>query len=190
MTEIKRALTESFKELMREKSFQKIIVKDITDRARVKRPTFYSYFRDKYDVVEWIFRQDIWEPGRSLMRAGYTKEALRFVLISMEKDSDFYRKLTAVEGQNSFREILERCVREEVSNVLHEKDFHSDMRLLTVETIAEYLAHIFWFVIEKWLNSDADVSALEVLEIYSVLASDSLENILQTKFDSTGTRKA
>ena len=51
MSEIRQALAQCFKELMQEKSFQKIIVKDITDRANVKRPTFYTYFRDKYDVV-------------------------------------------------------------------------------------------------------------------------------------------
>ena len=51
MAEIRQVLAQCFKELMQEKSFQKIIVKDITDRANVKRPTFYTYFRDKYDVV-------------------------------------------------------------------------------------------------------------------------------------------
>ncbi|MFR7719258.1 MAG: TetR/AcrR family transcriptional regulator [Lachnospiraceae bacterium] len=47
MAEIRRILADSFKELVQEKGFQKIIVKDITDRAKVKRPTFYTYFRDK-----------------------------------------------------------------------------------------------------------------------------------------------
>ena len=42
MAEIRQVLAQCFKELMQEKSFQKIIVKDITDRANVKRPTFYT----------------------------------------------------------------------------------------------------------------------------------------------------
>ena len=105
MAEIRQALAQCFKELMQEKSFQKIIVKDITDRANVKRPTFYTYFRDKYDVVEWIFMQEIWQPANSLIAAGYIREGLRFMLISMEKDKRYYRKLAALEGQNSFQEI-------------------------------------------------------------------------------------
>ena len=95
MAEIRQVLAQCFKELMQEKSFQKIIVKDITDRANVKRPTFYTYFRDKYDVVEWIFMQEIWQPANSLIAAGYIREGLRFMLSSMEKDKRYYRKLAA-----------------------------------------------------------------------------------------------
>ena len=74
MTQSRKKLAESFKELVKEKGFQKIIVRDITDRAEVKRPTFYSYFKDKYDVVEWIFVQEIWQPARSLMAAGIPRK--------------------------------------------------------------------------------------------------------------------
>ena len=133
MAEIRQALAQCFKELMQEKSFQKIIVKDITDRANVKRPTFYTYFRDKYDVVEWIFMQEIWQPANSLIAAGYIREGLRFMLISMEKDKRYYRKLAALEGQNSFQEIFVRCIRQEVEQALRENAFHPSYHLLSVE---------------------------------------------------------
>ena len=125
MAEIRQVLAQCFKELMQEKSFQKIIVKDITDRANVKRPTFYTYFRDKYDVVEWIFMQEIWQPANSLIAAGYIREGLRFMLISMEKDKRYYRKLAALEGQNSFQEIFVRCIRQEVEQALRESRISS-----------------------------------------------------------------
>ena len=133
MAEIRQALAQCFKELMQEKSFQKIIVKEITDRANVKRPTFYTYFRDKYDVVEWIFMQEIWQPANSLIAAGYIREGLRFMLISMEKDKRYYRKLAALEGQNSFQEIFVRCIRQEVEQALRENAFHPSHHLLSVE---------------------------------------------------------
>ena len=34
-------------------SFDKITIKMITDQAGVIRPTFYNYFQDKYEVMEW-----------------------------------------------------------------------------------------------------------------------------------------
>ena len=54
-------LAESFKELLIKGSFDKITIKMITDQAGVIRPTFYNYFCDKYEVVEWIFNEYIIE---------------------------------------------------------------------------------------------------------------------------------
>lgn len=189
MTEIRRILADSFKELVQEKGFQKIIVKDITDRAKVKRPTFYTYFRDKYDVIDWIFEQEIWQPARSLISAGYTKEGLRFMLVCMEKDKAFYRKLVILDGQNSFKEIVQRYLKDEVKEVLAKSGFQSKNRLLTPDTIAEYLANMFWFVIWKWMNYDGEISAEELLEIYSLLGSDSMEDILKNKLRNGDTKR-
>lgn len=183
MAEIRRALAQCFKELMQEKSFQKIIVKDITDRANVKRPTFYTYFRDKYDVVEWIFMQEIWQPVNSLIAAGYIRESLRFILISMEKDKYYYRKLAALEGQNSFQEIFVRCIRQEVEQILLENAFQPPHHLMSVKMISEYFACVFWFVTEKWLKYAEEVSALEVMEVYEILFSDSVEKLLGHKIE-------
>ena len=179
MTEIKRTLAESFKELVKEKGLQKIIVKDITDRAKVKRPTFYSYFKDKYDVVEWIYVQEIWQPSRSLLEGGYSHEALRFILVSMEKDKEYYRKLLNQDGQNSFGEIVKKYIREESEKILRENGKKPPHRLLTPEIMAEYLGYIFWFLIKRWLSSPEEISALEVIEVYQILKSDSLDNIFK-----------
>ena len=67
--------------------------------------------------------QEIWQPANSLIAAGYIREGLRFMLISMEKDKRYYRKLAALEGQNSFQEIFVRCIRQEVEQALRENTF-------------------------------------------------------------------
>ena len=50
----KALLGQKFKELVVKKSFDKITIKMITDEAGVIRPTFYNYFQDKYEVMEWL----------------------------------------------------------------------------------------------------------------------------------------
>ena len=51
----KRALCTALKELMEEEPFQKISVADICARCDMNRKSFYYHFRDKYDLVNWIF---------------------------------------------------------------------------------------------------------------------------------------
>lgn len=51
----KRALAAALKELMEEKAFDKISVGDICEKCDMNRKSFYYHFRDKYDLVNWIF---------------------------------------------------------------------------------------------------------------------------------------
>ena len=49
---IQNALTE----LTRKRAFDKISVQDISRQAMINRATFYRYYKDKYNLVEEIFR--------------------------------------------------------------------------------------------------------------------------------------
>ena len=51
----KRALANELQELMAEQPFEKINVAQICQRCHMNRKSFYYHFRDKYDLVNWIF---------------------------------------------------------------------------------------------------------------------------------------
>ena len=51
----KLALSNALKELLEEQSFEKISVSDICERCGMNRKSFYYHFKDKYDLVNWIF---------------------------------------------------------------------------------------------------------------------------------------
>ena len=51
----KNALASSLKSLMEQKPFQKINVNDICEGCGMNRKSFYYHFKDKYDLVNWIF---------------------------------------------------------------------------------------------------------------------------------------
>lgn len=48
----RRYLQQAFIELLSEKDFQDITIKDITDRAELNRATFYGHFQDKYELLD------------------------------------------------------------------------------------------------------------------------------------------
>lgn len=47
-----RAIIDAVIRLLKEKSFEEIIVQDILDETPVTRATFYAHFHDKYEVAE------------------------------------------------------------------------------------------------------------------------------------------
>ena len=59
MAEItKNWIADKMRELMKRKPIEKIRVTEICEAADIERPTFYYHFKDKYDLVAWMFTSD------------------------------------------------------------------------------------------------------------------------------------
>lgn len=50
----KEAICEAFLELLSERSFQDLSVKEIVQRAQISRSTFYLHFTDKFELMEYV----------------------------------------------------------------------------------------------------------------------------------------
>ena len=55
----KQDLATTLKALLQEKPLEKISVSELTARCSVSRMTFYYHFKDMYDLVEWMCREDL-----------------------------------------------------------------------------------------------------------------------------------
>lgn len=53
----KKNIEDAFLYLIKEKSFTEITIKDICDNAMISRSTFYSHYKDKYDLLEYFFEK-------------------------------------------------------------------------------------------------------------------------------------
>ena len=59
MAEItKMWIADKMREIMKHKPIDKIRVTEICKAADIERPTFYYHFKDKYDLVAWMFCTD------------------------------------------------------------------------------------------------------------------------------------
>ena len=100
----------SFKEIAVHKPIEKITIKEITDKAGVIRPTFYNHFQDKYELLEWIVKQELIFPMKPLIQEKHIKEAVTGSMNAMLSEKVFYTNANKLSGQNSFREILRACL--------------------------------------------------------------------------------
>lgn len=55
----KKAIIDTFIELLGEKPLDKITVKDIVERCEINRGTFYYYYADIYALIEDIFENEV-----------------------------------------------------------------------------------------------------------------------------------
>ena len=99
----KRILAASLKHLLNDRSFQKINIHDICEKCGMNRKSFYYHFRDKYDLVNWIFDNEFVLPYGALMHKD-EQESISALCTYFYENRAFYRQAFKIEGQNSFSE--------------------------------------------------------------------------------------
>ncbi|MBM6829273.1 TetR/AcrR family transcriptional regulator C-terminal domain-containing protein [Anaerotignum lactatifermentans] len=181
----RESLAESLKKLMAEHSFERITIKDITDGAGFIRPTFYNHFKDKYDLVEWIFQEEVILPTKQLFQMGMFREGIRLMLVTMEKEKDFYLRAAKIKGQNSFRRIVFESISGLIFEILSRRaaqgkqEQTTDSRLFSPEILAEYYANAETFLLLKWIEHGMRASAEEMEKVHSLLISFSFEDVIR-----------
>lgn len=110
----KRALAGALRELMEEMPFDKINVTHICEKCHMSRKSFYYHFKDKYDLVNWIFDTEFISYAQAYSGASRLNERLEIledICTYFYENRSFYRKALKIKGQNSFSEYLrEYCL--------------------------------------------------------------------------------
>lgn len=174
----KLALSNTLKELLEEQPFEKISVSDICERCHMNRKSFYYHFRDKFDLANWTFdtefvdlirrnelditkKEDSFDERWKIMEliCGYFYENRRF-----------YRRLLAVEGQNSFsahfRELIHPLIRMRITAMIGRED--------VPQMVCDFMEDGVVCSIERWL---LDKNCIPVEEFMS-----NLKTLMQVLF--------
>ena len=166
----KNLLAESFKELLIKGSFDKITIKMITDQAGVIRPTFYNYFQDKYEVMEWLLETEVFRHAREMIEDG------------MEKDRIYYLKAFEVTGQNGFEEILEKKIRQLIEELVsrHKIKIEKLQGIKDKKIFLEFHTITVVNGLKYWLTSrEIHLTADEAMEYYLFLMSHPILELLE-----------
>ena len=165
----KRALAAALQELMMELPFEKINISHICARCQMSRKSFYYHFKDKYDLVNWIFDAEFIPLVETAKPNDTYEEHWSFIQRSCEyfyQHHDFYRKALQIQGQNSFRDHFREYIRPLVTTRL--------LYMLGPDQIDEFSMNFFAdgviCAIERWLlTKDCMTSQEFVQKIRSIM---------------------
>lgn len=97
----KQAIANALKELMYEVDFSKIKINDICKKCNLNRQSFYYHFKDKYDLVNWIYDTEFASISKEkTYKTGW--DFLGDLCNYFYDNSDFYTRAFSIKGQNSF----------------------------------------------------------------------------------------
>ncbi|MCR5639904.1 MAG: TetR/AcrR family transcriptional regulator C-terminal domain-containing protein [Lachnospiraceae bacterium] len=173
-------LAESFKEIVVGKPIEKITIKEITDRAGVIRPTFYNHFQDKYELMEWIIREELILPMKPLLEAGQYWEALQKPMDALLSSKAYYLQAARLEGQNSFSSSLQAQVSELILSCIPEQKMQEKLPYawLTPKRAADFFAASITQGVLGWIYTGMEVPKEEVIDVFMKLCSHSIEDLI------------
>lgn len=103
---VKRGIAESFERLIEKKKFEDITIQDISDESEISRATFYRNFKDKYDLMNWVYQHELDKYKDFLIgkenSITITKSLAEFIFSKRK----YFSELFKIEGQNSFTNFL------------------------------------------------------------------------------------
>lgn len=197
----KELLAMGLKELMAHTSFEKITIKMITDAAGVIRPTFYNHFQDKYEVLDYIFREEVLKKVYPILEAGMDREAGGLLFRLVSQDITFYKKAFSVTGQNSFTDMVKDALYESILQAFrnHKMNPIPGLESLQKEKIgskgwagtqpeddmasvmfAQYYAISLANILEQWvLRAENRISPEQMETVYYYLVTHSLFDMLK-----------
>ncbi len=93
-------IADKMKELMKKKPLDKIRITEICQTAEIERSTFYYHFRDKYELVAWIFFQSA--DRTNLINPHDAAESMK----QMKNDMLFYKRAYEDTSQNALWQYM------------------------------------------------------------------------------------
>lgn len=158
---MKISLAENLRSLMLRHMFEKITIKQICDATGVIRATFYNYFSDKYDCLNWIVYHDIVENTKDYVESGDFEKALTAALEVLIQNKQFYRIAYHVTGQNSFEDMISDNLRILVMKFLEKYRKENFLPQYSNELLSRYDAESLAFNIRMFVNEIGGAKSVE-----------------------------
>ena len=163
----KEILAESFLELTEKKPIDKITITNITDNCGMSQPTFYNHFKDKYDLIVWIYVTAGQKVMDKIGENGYQwrdtlADGAEYFLINR----DFaINALTNTSGQNSFMMYVSKSNVDLLVTEVRKKIMTEQIPKIIMGMIKVYCYGTVQFIFE-WIVEDVHLPKETVVEIF------------------------
>ena len=177
----KKAIMDAFIELIFERAFDKITVKDIVTRCGVNRNTFYYYFEDIYALVDEIFRTETQkiigsETDYVSLQEAFLK-GIEFAAIHKQAIFHIYKSISREQVEDYLNKVTYNNVLLFIKKETADIDAPEDDR----EFLAKFYTHALVGLLIEWLGSDMKGEPIEFISRLGVLFDGNIRYSLSKK---------
>ncbi len=164
----KKLLKQALAQLMDEKDFKDITVKDITERADLNRGTFYLHYTDTYDILNKI-EDEILKNIQNMIDQNIEKTnasdsvipALKPIAEYIMENADICRCLINNKASVDFIEKFQNLIYDNCSDIIKRRHNVKDSK--QNEFYLSFITLGIIGMVKKWLETRPMVSAEEIV---------------------------
>ncbi|MGH4117757.1 dihydroxyacetone kinase transcriptional activator DhaS [Clostridium sp.] len=148
-----KALALSLKEIMQTVPLSKVSIRNITSNCSLNRQTFYYHFKDKFDLVNWIYHTEVTECIANYKHYDNWTDGMYRSLCYLMENKSFYINALNTPGQNAFDGYFFEFSCELIMGVVNDVSLGMNIPDLYKNFIADFYTHAFVGVIVQWIKT-------------------------------------
>ncbi|GEP19468.1 TetR/AcrR family transcriptional regulator C-terminal domain-containing protein [Pediococcus argentinicus] len=172
-------IVDATKRLVLHQDFGQVSVVTICKEAGISRQTFYDYFHDKYDVLAWIYQNDV---QKITVNAKYQdwQTILKQMLAYFEQERTLYQKMFQITGQNAPDQVIHDHLMDLICSIFNDL---RDRKVLMVHTnycdfVRDLLSTATANEVKSWILSSHPRSLKQETEMLEIYIEDGINGLL------------
>lgn len=171
---------DAFFELLKEKKYEQITIKDMIERAGYSRATFYSHYKKKddllHEIIDFLFRElkKVYRQpyvGKKTIEVQYMVNEPIYTLQHLQEYRRYYQGLLGGNIQIDFSERMKQVIIQ-----LYKDDFDLTNGAMNNDVMNRYTAYGIIGLIVDWIIADFPIE----IEEFSKLLVQALQFPIQT----------
>lgn len=165
----------SFNELLREYPIEKITVKMIVEKSEISKATFYRWFIDKYDVMNWNYKKNL-DKWVNNQKVNGWKELFIQILYASKQDIKREKNAYSYIGTNSYSAALSNYSYQKVNEVSTKARGGKPLTMQEQVSLAIFCYGTVSLIID-WVNGKYDCDTEKLGEMIYMSMPESLRDL-------------
>lgn len=165
----KKAIAEALKMTCKVKNIDKISISDITKCCGLNRQTFYYHFQDKYELLNWIYYNELFVKAIEGISFENWSERIYILLESMKEEKSFYIN-TIKSCDEYFKEYLLNITNVLFNGAIEKLDEKNKLPEDAKKFISQFYSFGICGVILSWVKSGMQENTRSVADHLKELA--------------------
>ena len=180
MSEItKKALATSLKKLLSKKELSKIKITNITKDCGVNRQTFYYHFKDVYDLLEWIYMNEVIQSMEGNDTYDTWQQGFLSIFEYVLENKEFVKNTYYSISRDFFLRFIYKQTTVLLMNIIDEKSKGMKVRREDKQFMADFYKYGFVGIMQDWIESGMKEKPDNIIKKLNSIIEGNFENALE-----------